>query len=153
VLLAVALLSMLVFGSAFGGVEAWFHSHGPSGGHVHVLPEEREHGHEHDVADLAGWHRALHGSGDEGPEHEEDGPVPEGFLLELPPITVAAPRDLSVGSALFAPMAAAIPCERPSVHSCAGSTWPGPARSGWPPQGSRRSGIAGLLRSSHAILI
>ncbi len=147
-LLVLALLPALLLGPAFGGVAAWIHSHGPAQGHVHWLPDD----HDHDVAAFDGWHAAQHRRGHEHGDHEE-GPAPTGLLVELPGFVAASARGSTVPPTASLQALALLPLTGWHLALVLSSTRPGPIRSGWPPGGTERSGVAALLRSSHAILI
>jgi hypothetical protein len=151
VLLVLGLIAALVLGSALGGSTAWLHSHGHSGGHVHLVAAEIAPA---DLEVLHAWHDARHHEGHEhAPEEErEEGPAPDELLIELPQILAAASRTSTVPTTSV--QAPALPASLrwqlalvESVHR------PDVCRSGWPPEVAGRSGVAALLRSSHAILI
>jgi len=170
----VTLLSVFFLGMAPGGVSTWIHAHGPEGGHLHLLPS----GIDDTVGGLGEWHGAHHRSEAEheaehhdGPRadprdghgaraHEDHGnpdehePAPEGVQLDLPVLLALAPKTpggaTTVGlPGLAAPLAPLRWCLAPSRSGHR----PELARSGDPPPWSARSGVAALLRSSHALLI
>ena len=120
---------------------------------MHLLPDEHEHEHEHDVAALEAWHDAEHRHGHEKGEHEEEGPAPSGLMIELPELVAAAPRSSTVIPSAGVQTLAALPFSRWHLALVESSIRTGPIRSGWPPRETTRSGVAALLRSSHAILI
>jgi hypothetical protein len=148
----------LVLGHAFGGAAAWIHAHGPhaehehAGTHLHVLsaeidPTDRDALHE--------WHAAEHRRGptehqDESDPREE--PAPDGFLIALPQVLAASsrsPTSASEGVSLAASFPAPDRCSSPVE----GTHPPDRCRPGWPSERAKRSGVATLLRSSHALLI
>lgn len=156
-LLVLIALPALLFGPALSGAVAWFHAHGAEGGHVHLLPEELHHVHGDGVVAHEESPRSHpHGEGetrDHEPGHGDGGQAPHGFRIELPAFD-AAPTRGSTPIPPALPLAlAGLPSLRGPTPVVAGPTHPGRIRSGWPPQGAQRSGVAALLGSSHAILI
>jgi len=150
-------LPALLFGPAFSGAVAWFHAHGAEGAHVHLLLEEHHHAHGQGVVaheeDRHSHHPDGGETGDDEPGHGDGGPVPHGFRIELPAFDAAPTRGSSPIPPATTHSLAGPPASRgPTVPSVA-PTHPVRIRSGWPPQGAQRSGVAALLRSSHAILI
>ena len=150
VLFVLSLLTALLFGPALGGAVAWIHSHGDSGGHLHLLPDDEQ---ENEVAALDGWHDAQHRCGHDGDGHADGGPAPRGFLIELPAFAAAAPRGSTVVPAASAQAQIGVPRSFQHLAIVESSTPQWLIRSGWPPHRTNRSGVAALLRSSHAILI
>ncbi|MEW6072904.1 MAG: hypothetical protein AB1726_09990 [Planctomycetota bacterium] len=149
VLLVLALLPALLSGPALGRAAAWIHWHGHSGGHVHLLRDE----HARNVAALDGWHDAQHRPGHENGEHEKNGPAPKGLLIDLPELVAASPPGSTAIPAASVLALALLPIPGLHLALVESSIRPGFLRSAWPPLGSKRSGVAALLRSSHAILI
>ena len=138
---------LLLLGTVVGVQTAWVHSHGEEAGHVHLLAEHADSG---EAIGLESWHEHQH-DGEE--PHDEHEPTPPGLLIDLPPLVAghqqtANPADIIASS-----------CVRASLAWVPGGALgrirhrPEVLRSGWPPQENRRSGIAALLGSSHAILI
>jgi len=148
-ILVLALLPALLCAPALGGVAAWIHSHGHSGAHVHLLPEE----HDHDFAALDEWHATQHRGGHEQDDHGDDDPAPQGLLIELPELVALAPRVPTGVAGPSAQALAPLPLPRWHLAPVASSHRSDFIRSGWPPQATWRSGVAALLRSSHALLI
>ncbi len=148
-LLVLALLPALIFGPALRGT-AWFHAHGTSGGHLHLPPSEPDHD---DLGALHAWHDAQHRYAHETEKHQEAEPTPEGLLIELPQILAAAPGRSTLASAASIHASLLPPSPRWHVFLVATTYRPDLFRSGWPPQRAQRSGVAALVRSSHAILI
>jgi hypothetical protein len=146
--LLVALLPVFALGPALGGGMAWFHSHGPSGGHLHLVPSE--HGHDHDALDA--WHEVQHHRAQEGESHEVAEHAPDGLRIEMPAVIATAPSKAPAPGTSIAPPAF-LPSPGWSVELPGATCRPERCRSGWPPGKARRSGVAALLRSSHAILI
>jgi hypothetical protein len=148
-LLFALLLPALVLGTVVGGRTTWLHSHGADAGHVHLPPQDVA---VRGASALAEWHAGQH-EDDDRHRHQDRGPHPTGLVVDLPAILLASSPTTSsadpIGSLAFA-TAPAWACPGPLVE-----TGPRPdlCRSGWPPQRGRRSGIAALLRTSHAILI
>ncbi len=149
-LLLLVLLPALIVGPALGGMAAWLHSHGPSGGHLHLLAPETEHA---DLGTLHAWHDGQHRHEHEDGTHEEDEPAPTGLLIELPQILAAPSSDPTLASAPSIHLPALLPSAHWHLALVDSTHRPELCRSGWPPQGAKRSGVAALLRSSHAILI
>ncbi len=164
-LLFLALLPVLVLGSASGAMGLWLHSHGPTGGHVHLVPphadplqlgslherhdarHHHEHEHEHD-------HEPEHEHEGEPPDGEdEDHPAPRGLVIELPPVLAATPKSSNSSAAASTPLPSMHPVRRWHVAVQAIEHRPDRCRYGGPPQRARRSGVAELLRGSHALLI
>jgi len=146
----VVLLPALLCGPALGGMKAWLHSHGPSGGHLHVLME-------HLAPDRLGalydWHHAQHRRWHEGGTRGEDALAPTGLMIDLPRVLVAPCR----GSTFFPALSSSLPAIRPAprwqlerVEAIDRGRQP---ISGWPPERPERGGVAALLCSSHALLI
>jgi hypothetical protein len=150
-LLLVALLPALVLGPAVDGAAVWIHSHEPSGAHVHVLPERLDHA---NLGATHGWHEGQHEYDHEGGLHEEESaePKPSGLRIDLPAL-LAATRDGSSKSATSGLAFAALPASAWSLAHVALLHRFELCRSAWPPLRAKRSGVAALLRSSHAILI
>ena len=148
-LLVLALLPALIFGPALGGMAAWLHSHGPSGGHLHLLALETD----HDLGARQEWHDAQHRHDHQDDTHHEEEPTPVGLLIELPQVIGTAPRVTALSSATWFPLPAFVPSVRSTLVLVESTYRPDLRRSGWPPQRAKRSGVAALLRSSHAILI
>ncbi len=151
--LLLVLLTVLAFGSTLGGMAAWFHSHGPSGGHLHLFATHADPGELATVHDRhAAQHR--HGREDETDEDEEPtSPSPEGLLLELPQILAVVPSAQSSASTLSFHVSAQLAAPRWHLALARCTHRFDLCHSGWPPQKRTLSGVAALLRSSHAILI
>ncbi len=151
--LLLVLLTVLAFGSTLGGMAALFHSHGPSGGHLHLFathadPGELGTGHDRHAAQ----HR--HGREDETDEDEQPTlPAPEGLLLELPQILAVVPSGQSAASTSSFHVSAQLAAPRWHLALAQCTHRFDLCHSGWPPQRRTLSGVAALLRSSHAILI
>jgi hypothetical protein len=145
-LFLVALLPGLLFGPALGGMAAWLHSHGSAGDHLHLLAEQV--GADH-LGTLHDWHDAQHEQEQLDGSDEGDVPAPTGLLIELPQAlastTLVSTLDVHPPALLQAPQW--------KLGLAEGTCRREPHRSGWPPQLAKRSGVAALLRSSHAILI
>lgn len=150
ILLLLVLLPALIVGPALGGRAAWLHSHGPSGEHLHLLAAEPDPA---DVGTLHEWHETQHRHGDEEGTDEEERPAPTGLLIELPEILAAPSNGQSWSSATSLDLPALLPSPRWHLALLESQHRPELCRSGWPPQPAKRSGVAELLRSSHAILI
>lgn len=148
-LVVLALLPALLAVPALGGFAAWIHAHGPSGAHVHLMSS----GHDHDVAALEGWHDAQHRLEPADEDHDVGGRAPKGLRIELPEIV--APATHGSNAIHAAGVRAPVPPPFAGWHPplVERSLRPWLIRSGWPPQGTRRTGVAALLRSSHAIRI
>ncbi len=149
-LFLLVLLPALIVGPALGGMAAWIHSHGPSGGHVHLLAKQLDHG---DLGTLHDWHDAQHRHDHEDGTHEEDEPAPTGLLIELPQILAALSSGPTLASAGSIHLPALLPSARWHSALVESTHRPDLCRSGWPPQRVKRSGVAALLCVSHAILI
>ncbi|MFN0008808.1 MAG: hypothetical protein ACKVXR_12980 [Planctomycetota bacterium] len=152
-LLVLPMLPALVVGPAFEGGTAWLHTHGTSGGHLHLVAAATDHSHptspdeEHDA-----WHGHCH---DSAPPIEgiRDEPAPEGLRIQFPDLLVIAPGGSVPRSATSSGMLAVLP---PPLRHWTVLEHPRPADprpSAGPPRRARRSGLAELVRSSHAILI
>ncbi len=145
VLLFIALLPTLVLGPVLGGTRALFHSHGDEGEHVHLVSSLAEHAH---AENLEAWHAEQHG---ESPGHDHEDPLPPSIVIQFPELVavahlpgLAAHADASFSSCCTSPAwRQDVLCRLPVAHA------PSPPS----PPGITRSGIALLLRSSHAILI
>lgn len=144
------LLLGLVLGPALGGSAAWIHSHGESGGHMHILPDQHVHG---ELGALDAWHSEQHRQvpADEEPGYEDLAPT--GFLIVFHDV-LSTPRGTALQGLVpdLAPLAGALPI-RWHLVPIDGTHRPHVCRCGWPPQGRQLSGTDALLRSSHAILI
>lgn len=151
--LLLVLLAVLVFGSTLGGMAAWFHSHGPSGGHLHLFATHADPGELDTIHDRhAAQHR--HGREDETDEDEPPRlPAPEGLLLELPQILAVVPNGQSAASTSSFHVPAQLFAPRWHIALAQYTHRFDLCHSGWPPQKRTLSGVAALLRSSHAILI
>lgn len=148
--LLVLLLPALFFGQALGGMAAWVHSHGSSGAHLHLVADRIDDdllGSLHERFDAQ--HRHEH----EDDAREEEEPAPTGMPIELPELLAAPCKGPRLASAqgLHVPALLATPRWPLVLHVRAPAHERG--RSGSPPRGAERSGIAALLRSSHAIRI
>jgi hypothetical protein len=146
-LLLVLLLPGLVLGATLDGQTAWFHSHGPAGDHLHLLFAS---------ADLDGHERAsvveqLHSHEGAAPEDEHDAPA--GIWIELPRILAASTRNASQPQVPVVQASAPLPPVRWRPVTTERLHRPDACRFGWPARGRELSGVAALLRSSHAILI
>jgi hypothetical protein len=149
-LFVLVLLPMLLLGPALGGVAASLHAHGDAGAHVHVLAlgSAAECG----SSALQDWHATQHQHSDGAPTTGADDRAPEGLTVEFPAAlaqSAAAPRPRVVGDAAFAallPIPLAVPCLASGHRAPL-------ARTESPPPRAARTGVAALLRSSHAILI
>ena len=78
---------------------------------------------------------------------------PSGVVVRLPEFLVVpspATRAQALPSSFFV---VAWPVRSPETGTDRRLHRPELLRSGWPPQGSQRTGVAEVLRSSHAILI
>ncbi len=128
----------------------WLHSHGPSGEHLHLLAGQVD---PDPLGTLHDWHDAQHGHEHEDATDEEDEPTPVGLLIDFPQILAAPCVDPSFTAASSLHSLAFLPPPRWHLAPVAGPHGDGFYPSGWPPQGAKRSGVAALLRSSHAILI
>jgi len=149
-LLLFFLLPTLLLAPSLGGAVAWFHAHGPSGGHLHLLPSKSA------VEGLHGLQARLearHEHADEDVTHEEEDHPPHGLRIELPRILAASPRGtaLAAAASLLAP--APLCGIREHAALAAGRSRPRAGRAHRPLVRARRSGVAELLRSSHALLI
>lgn len=142
------LLPLLALGPAVGGISAWVHVHGEAGTHLHLFASGEHHGSSahHD------WHATQHSDAHDAATADDDEPAPGGLIVELPEElaqSVDAPTrprfaaDASVATLL--PIPSPVPrvaCGARTLH----------ARFDLPPRQAVRSGVAVLLRSSHAIL-
>ena len=153
-LFLVVLLPGLLFGPALGGMAAWLHSHGPAGEHLHLVSAQVDQDH---PGTLHGWHDVQHRhereDGREDGSDQDDVPAPTGLLLELPHILAAPVGGTTLFSAPSVPLPAVLPVPRWHLALVEGTHRHELHCSGWPPQRAMRSGVAALLRSSHAILI
>jgi hypothetical protein len=114
-----------------------------------VLPVPASH---HEVVELGEWHDAQHG-GEADTLHGDEEEAPAGIVVLVPLLPAAAPEQ---GSATFQPasyLPAAVPACGWHLDAVESTYRTELCRSGWPPQRGGRSGVAALLRSSHAILI
>jgi hypothetical protein len=144
------LLPGLLFGQALGGMAAWFHSHGPAGEHLHLVSEQLGQDHPGTLHD---WHDAQHRHEREDGSDQDDVPAPTGLMLELPYLLAAPVRSTTLVSASSVSLPASLPVPRWHLALVEGAHRHELCCSGWPPQRAMRSGVAALLRSSHAILI
>ena len=142
------LLPVLLLGPVGRGGSAWIHAHGTVGSHFHLLPE----GAAGDVAHLHGWHAGQHHH-ESDEHHEDDERAPSGLVIALPSLLAPAAKASSPSASLPAPSLAGFPAEDACVEGDRDPRRAEPARSGWPPQRGRRTGVAALLRSSHALRI
>lgn len=149
-LLFLVLLPGLLFGPAFGGMAAWLHSHGPAGEHLHFVTEQV--GLDH-LGTLHDWHDAQHRHEREDGSDQDDVPAPTGLLVDLPHILAAPVGSTTLVSALSVHLPAVLPAPRWHLALVKGTHRHELYCSGWPPQRAKRSGVAELLRCSHAILI
>lgn len=145
-LLLALLLPALVCGPVFGGRTVWLHSHGDEEVHVHLPPAGSAGG-----LALGEWHDSQHH--DESDEHHEHGQVPAGVVVHLPRVLVASSQAARALPSLGAFHIAAWSVTILRVDAGRRPCRPELFRSGWPPQSGQRTGVAELLRSSHAILI
>jgi hypothetical protein len=142
------LLPVLVAGPVLGGAAIRFHAHGAAGEHVHVVADV-DHVHVHD---FHAGHAAAHGHElPAGEKHDE--PTPTGLLVEFPRVIAAVAKSADVPSSTGSVLRSVMPLASWSLSPSASTHRPGLCRSSWPPQPSERSGVAVLLRSSHALLI
>lgn len=148
ILVAVLVLPWLLLGSIVGGRTIWLHSHGQEGRHLHTADGAAT----FHAWSLAAEHHEGHGHDEEGGERVEHDCPRTGtpVLLPFAPIVgVRAPSSpglsVPIGLAPGSPAAGG----RGDGHR-ATSRQPPADR---PPPGPRRSGIAALLTSSHAILL
>lgn len=144
-LLFPALLLMQVL----GGSAALFHEHGSAGNHLHVLSATP------DLHLVSSWHQARHeGEVDHPSSDREPAEITQDILIQVPASVVIAPsgRELAGKSTvqLHAIQACLLRCVVDAPTTPGSPPAPLPER---PQIRSRRSGIATLLRSSHAILI
>lgn len=162
-----ACLQTLLFGSLPRGGAAAIHSHGAFGLHVHLweggegsLPAEHEE-HPHAPQHVGGSTDGGAGApgadatktGANQGENPHDAPgMPSGFLLKIPDFVCSAPRERSIAALVWLrlPMAELLwvevpPREEPSRKPLA------PLRRR--PPSSVTSGLASILRTSHAILV
>lgn len=149
-LFLVVLLLGLLFGPALGGMAAWLHSHGPAGEHLHFVTEQV--GQDH-VGTLHDWHDTQHRYEREDGSDQDDVPAPMGLLVDLPHILAAPVGGTTLVSALSVHLPAVLPVPRWHLALVEGINRHELYCSGWPPRRAKRSGVAALLRSSHAILI
>ena len=149
-LFLIVLLPGLLFGPALGGMAAWLHSHGPSGEHLHLLTEQVAQDH---LGALHDWHDAQHRHEHDDGTDGEDEPAPTGLLIELPQLLAAPLGGTTLVPALGIQVPAIIPVPRWHLALVEGIHKHELYCSGWPPQREKRTGVAALLRSSHAILI
>lgn len=159
VLLVLVPLPVLGIAAGLGGMAAWFHSHGPSGAHLHLVASHTDRCERdvfHDVLAYNG-HEAHHRHGQTGESHERDDSAPTGLRFELPEILAAPPRGPTVASATIIPPAAPRPPSPWRLALIEIEHQPDLCRAGWPPQWAPRraprSGVLQVLDSSHAILI
>lgn len=147
-LLVLVLIPALLLGAAFDGAVTWIHSHGLGGGHVHLLSGE------HEVAALDEWHAADHRHGHEHEPEHQDEPHDDhrGVVVDLPEFVAVSARGLRKfpWDGVLAP---APVFRRWTLMPRAALPPPQAPRSDGPPWPCRRTGVAALLRSSHAILI
>ncbi len=146
VLLTLLLLPAIVLGPAFAQRVLVVHHHGAEGAHGHVMPSSLLH--TRDTA-MERWHDEEHGA---EPEHGQHAPtqLPPGRIVH----SFTTEPMLRVGSsAVPGAVALAVPStETGFVVATSATSRPGPrAEARDPPP--RRSGIAGLLLASHALLI
>ncbi len=120
---------------------------------MHVVAMPVDHAH------LDALH-ALHDAEDrhdhEERTHEEgrpEEPAPRGLLIELPHVLAARPRGATSSSATSLAPIVALPSPSLRPAPVEGPLRPEDPRSAWPSRRAKRSGVAALLRSSHAILI
>ncbi len=159
-----ALLPSLLLGPAIGGQALWFHAHGEGGGHLHLFPVPRalaptetlgaEHAAAHATAHRHGSDGAHGGlAGDDEAHHHDGEEAPAGFVLKVPvfrAVSASSSRDLArVASPVLSGARGDL-----GLLAATGSM-ARPDRSGRerPMCCGRRSGVAALLRSSHAVLI
>ena len=151
ILLLLAVLPVLVLGPALGGMVAWLHSHGSSGAHLHLVLEHGEH---HGAGPSHAWHAHQHRhDGEDETSGGDDEPSPEGLRLELRELVAAAPRAAAPAPATSIHVLALLPAPAWEPARIEGLPPARSHRSVWPPPGSSRSGLAALLRSSHALRI
>lgn len=130
---------------------AWLHSHGPAGDHVHLLAERVDTDHHRTLHD---WHAAQHRHERGGGDHEEnETPAPAGLLIDLPHVLATPSAGATPVAAASVHLPANLPAPRWHLALVEGTHRHELYCSGWPPQRAKRSGVAALLRSSHAILI
>jgi hypothetical protein len=147
--LLAALLPALLLAPVFGGRAAWIHSHGGIEGHVHILPVSSSAG---ELGFLGAWHASQHEG--EVDSHEDDHErVPSGIVVGFPRILAVCVQGASSASQSVAPHLADAAAYGWRLDAIESPYRPELCRSRWPPGQGRRSGIAALLRSSHAILI
>jgi hypothetical protein len=157
-LLAFALLPVMLLGAVLGGTRAWLHAHGSQGGHLHLLAEPIAEHHPDALRDChAAQHRNTHDDGgdarhEDDAHHPDDMPAPAGLLIDLPHVPAAPCAGTTLVSASSA-LPATLPAPRWTLALVDGTHRQKLYGSGWPPQRAKRSGVATLLRSSHAILI
>jgi hypothetical protein len=149
-LLLLALLPGPLFGPALAGMGAWLHSHGPEGEHLHFLAPQVE---ADQLGTLHDWHAAQHGHEHEEGSDEDEVPAPTGLLIDLPHLLAAPWGGTTLVAASSVHLPAILPVPRWHLALAEGTHGHELYRSGWPPQRTKRSGVAALLRSSHAILI
>lgn len=150
-LLVLLLLPTLLFGAVLDRAAAWLHSHGPKGGHLHLLAEHTDPG---DLGAVHAWHDEQHRHGQAGDHHEDQanhGASPDGLLIELAQVQATGLRVPSAAQSLAHP--ATLPSVLLSVAHIDGTRDPAPRGPGGPPQRGKGSGVPRLLRTSHAILI
>jgi hypothetical protein len=141
VLFLILVLPLFVVAQAFGGSVVWIHAHGDAGAHVHV----HSHAHDHEAHDRVTWHASEHGHD----THEQDLPAPDGILLALPELVASTTSCTSLVATIVPPVT--FPCAAEDRLGVARTV--AILRREWPPPRRQRTGIAALLRTSHAILI
>lgn len=149
-LFLVVLLPGLLFGPALGGMAAWLHSHGPVGEHLHLVTEQVD---TNLLATLHDWHDAQHRHEHDDGSNQDEEPAPEGLLIDLPDFLAAPGSGTTLASALSTHLPAILPVPRWHLALVEGPRGQESCCSAWPPQLTRRSGVAALLRTSHAIRI
>ena len=147
-LIWLALLPALLLLPALGGFAVWRHAHGPSGTHAHWLASTE------DVGD-ARAHHALHAH---EPTRDETYGGGEGYESAPVGLVLAWPRfEAPLARVHVLPPALACAVGRAAFGYIAPPLAPFPdgveGRAAGPPSRARRSGLAELLRGSHAILI
>jgi hypothetical protein len=143
------LLPALLLGPALGGRAIWLHSHGQGVEHLHLLPASAS---ADRVETLDVWHELEHEDADHS--HPDDhGPAPHGLVLQVPILHFVSSSPAGAESLPASFFLAIQPFCGRHGDALRGVHRAEPRRSGWPPDRGARSGVAAVLRSSHAILI
>lgn len=144
--LLLALLPALLVLPALGGIAVWWHAHGAAGAHAHGLESAGS------VLDARAHHaRHLHEDGARPGASEQLEPTPAGGVVALPRIDASVVRVPTLPASLDRAADPAAFQVRSGTDALALRSADG--RGAGPTRRARRSGLAELLRSNHAILI